>query len=383
MSNITALPTLYKRTSTGKVQVWTVKVDGDQYWTESGQQGGKLVVSKPRTAKAKNVGRSNETTPEQQALKEAQAKWDKKVDGAYFQDIDDIDDKPFQPTLAHPIEKHANKMEHKDVMLSPKLDGVRCYITKDGAFSRENNQFVTTKSIEKELEYFFDLYPDAILDGELYNHELKEDFNAIISLVKKTKNISKKDWKRIESLLQFHIFDIAGSFDKYDENSPYFARRNWLEDQIEENGRIKFVENKYSVTFSLDLEDEENTATKFFNQCIELGYEGIMVRHSGMSYERKRTHNLLKIKEFETEEFEIVDIIEGKGNRSGMFGKFVLKLPNGETFKANARGSYEYYKQIWDNQSEYIGKMATHRFMNYTPDGVPRGGAVIAIRDYE
>ena len=43
-------------------------------------------TAKPTICKGKNIGRSNETSPEQQAEAEAQAKWDKKRKDGYTQD---------------------------------------------------------------------------------------------------------------------------------------------------------------------------------------------------------------------------------------------------------------------------------------------------------
>ncbi len=391
---MTTLPTLYKRTSTGKIQQWTIYIDGDSYWVESGQTDGKLKVNKPTVAKPKNVGKSNETTPEEQALKEAQAKWDKKVERHYFEDIDDIDKVTFAVTLAKSSEKQADKLEGEPVALSPKLDGVRCYITKDGAFSRTDKRFITTKYIEEELAPIFEQDPNMVLDGELYNHDFKDNFNKIISLVRKTKesSITENNWKEIDQYLRFHIFDCIPEFqEKVDEDSeepvlnqlaPYWARMGHLESlQVFEGSmpHIRLVEQV--IIPEMDWEGEEFIDMR--DNAIAAGYEGVMVRNINMPYEMKRSYMLQKVKRFLTEEFAIVGVEEGEGNRSGMMGKFILELPDGETFSANARGGYEYYKEIWDNPDKYIGKQATHRFMNYTPDGVPRGGAVIAIRDYE
>ena len=80
--------------------------------------------------------------------------------------------------------------------IQPKLDGVRCLFTKDGAFSRAGNQFMNVEHIEKDLKPVFNKYPNLILDGELYNHGLKDDFNKIISLVKKKNQLMNKDMKQ-------------------------------------------------------------------------------------------------------------------------------------------------------------------------------------------
>ena len=83
------------------------------------------------------------------------------------------------------------------------------------------------------------------------------------------------------------------------------------------------------------------------------------------------------------DEFKIVDIEEGTGNRSGMFGCMILEYAGG-TFEANSRGNEDYYRNLLLNKEQYIGKMATVRFQNYTPEeGKPRFGVVTSIRDYE
>ena len=98
--------------------------------------------------------------------------------------------------------------ENHTYFIQPKLDGVRCIIRKDGAFSRNGKSFKNVEHILKELEPLFEYAPELILDGELYNHDLKEDFNQIISLVRKTKRITENDRERSRELIQFHNYDI-------------------------------------------------------------------------------------------------------------------------------------------------------------------------------
>lgn len=383
---MTNLPTLYKRTSTGKVQVWTIYIEGDSYWVESGQQGGKLKKNRPTIAEPKNVGKSNETTGPEQAMAEAQAKWDLKMRKDYFDDIKKIDTVEFKPTLAHSSEKHIKKLIGKTVMVSAKLDGVRCWVTKDGAFSRTGKKFVATKYIELALKPFFKDNPNVILDGELYNHSYKDDFNQIISLCRREKNFTKEHWDQIERDLEFHIFDFPVitelSFD-----APAW-KRYWdgqivmfMEDDApyKNHPLIKSV----NQVFLKNFDPENKEFQEVYSTYLKEGYEGAMVKDELSPYEMKRSYKLQKFKKFETEEFKIVAVVEGKGNRAGMFGYFVLELEDGRTFNANSRGNEEYYTEILQNKEDYVGKLATHRFMNYTPDGVPRGGAVIAIRDYE
>ena len=78
------------------------------------------------------------------------------------------------------------------------------------------------------------------------------------------------------------------------------------------------------------------------------------------------------------EEFEIVDIIEGDGNRSGMFGYAILRDKNGKTFRSSSRGNHEFYSRILKDKATLIGKSVTVRFQNYTPDEkIPRFPVIV------
>ena len=89
------LPTLYKQTTTGAVQTWQIIVDGNKYRTVSGQKDGKKVQNKWTVCEPKNVGKANATTGEEQAIKEAVAKHDKKLESGYHLNIENIEKKRF------------------------------------------------------------------------------------------------------------------------------------------------------------------------------------------------------------------------------------------------------------------------------------------------
>lgn len=364
--------TLYKRNTNGKVLQWNIIVDGNKYWAEYGQVGGKIQADTPTICEGKNIGRSNETSPDEQAKLEFESKYKKQIEiKGYCEDINKIDEIVFTPMLAHSYDKHGEKLPER-VIVSPKMDGVRCYITKDGAFSRNGKKWVATKFIEEGLAPVFEKYPNLILDGELYCHRYSQDFNKIVSLAKKTKHISDVDWDEIKLKLEYHVFDCMIT------TSPSLSYEL----------RMSFIKNLDLLKFGHNLvmvESVETTKTDFhehFQRYMECGYEGIMLRDPESAYECKRSYGLQKYKEFVDAEFKIVDIEEGVGNRSGMFGRMILEH-EGNTFEANSRGNQEYYTDLWKNKNKYIGKMATIRYQNLTPDGIPRFGVCITIRDYE
>ena len=193
----TTFPTLYKYDSRGLVQEWTIEVQGNKFWTVEGVKGGKLTKSEPTVCFGKNVGRANETTDKEQALKEAQSKFQKKLDKGYNEKLTKTK-KFFEPMLAQKYEKYSDLCFVNPTFIQPKLDGLRC-INSDGTMmSRNGKPFVTVDHLTQEV---------AILDGELYSHDYHDDFNKIVSLVKKTKP-TEDDIQECQSIIEFWAYDL-------------------------------------------------------------------------------------------------------------------------------------------------------------------------------
>jgi DNA ligase-1 len=365
------LPTLYSRTNTGAIQTWTVEVDGDSYRTIHGQLNGKLQATAWTVCIITNEGRANERTPLQQAIFEAEAMWTKKSETGYFQDMSDIDIKFYvEPMLAKKWEDRKDKIKFP-VYTQPKLDGLRAVITRNGAKSRNGKDWVTIPHILNALKPIFDKYPDLILDGELYNHELKHDFNKITSLVKKTKP-NDTDLEESAKVVQFHWYDTASA--KFN----FRQRKNWIK-TLKQDFNLPDCIQVVSTHRVDDLETLDNVYAAYLSK----GYEGQMVRLD-TPYEFKRSSNLLKRKEFQDEEYKILDIVEGVGNRAGLAGAMVFKNELDHDFNSNIKGDREYLKELLDNKDQYIGQLATVRYFNKTPDKlIPRFPFVYGIRNYE
>ena len=366
---------IFARDNKGKVREVTYEVEENRFRSVHGAQGDKFVTDEWTICEGKNIGRSNETTPEEQALLDATSKWEKKLkSGGYWEDIKDIDKVKFvEPMLAEKYLEHKDKIDWKTgVYVSPKMDGLRCIITKDGCFSRNGKIFVSFPHISTELTKVFQKYPELILDGEIYAHKFSDNFNKIISLAKKTKP-KPEDLIESEKHLQYWIFDTPFV------NGGYGKRYEWLCEMI-----IKFYpKNKYIKLCDHQFITDQEEIEPFLALCISRGFEGLMINLPDGEYENKRSKNLLKYKLFTDEEFEIVDMEEGIGNRSGMFGRAILKTKGGIVFEANSRGNEVYYIKLLKEKKNAVGKMATVRYQNLTPDGKPRFGVILAIRDYE
>lgn len=390
--------TLYKLDKRGSVIYWTIEHDGNSYWTTTGlHPDGKATTTKPTVCKGKNIGRANETTDAEQTELEVASKIKKQKDQGYSESIPSS--RRFDVSLAakYVDRKEKGKLDFPYVY-QPKLDGLRCYIGKeeDGnlhARSRNHKEYVSVPHILEDpvVTMLFDRWPELVLDGELYNHELKSNFNKIVSIVRKTKP-SDEDIAESARLIKFNCFDC------YFGNEPelkYMERNGMLIDAASEvdgeDSPLVFVSSA-GITSADNAENEfldteEQTEAKI-REYIELGYEGIMLKKD-VPYFFGRSSDLLKYKFFKDEEFKLVDIEEGKGNLKGVASIAWLEDKRGVKFKAGVTGTQEYARDLLRNKDKYIGKMATVKYQDLTPEGedgkggVPRFGKMTAIRDYE
>lgn len=364
------LPTLYKRTTTGAVQSWTIHVEGDHYWTVSGQVDGKKVTNSPVTCEAKNIGRSNETSPEEQAQLEARAKWKKKSEEGYTESPDNVDAvvaDVVKPMLAKEYGEHAKKIAFP-VYSQPKLDGLRCVITPNGAWSRNWKPFLTLAHLQEALASVFTAYPGVIsFDGEVYNHQFKDDFNTMVSLVKQGKPTAE-DLARAREMVEYHVYDVITS------ESLAFDSRWKLLTEIFKN--IKSPQIRLVQTSLVSTQEELDD---LMGAYLEDGYEGQMIRDRRAAYENKRTDKLLKRKEFVDAEWPVVGYKEGKGNRQGCV-ILRCKNHNGGEFDCSVKGSVDYTRRLWERREDLVGLMATIKYQRLTPDGVPKFLTCIKFR---
>jgi len=365
---------LYKRTKNQAIQTWQIFIDGDSFFTREGILGGKITQSKPTKCKAKSIGRVNETTPEQQAVKEAKSKIDKKLKHGYTEDIDEIDnvDMFYEPMLAKKYQ------DYKDVLKFPlkinfKLDGLRCVTNHIGGKTRNGEIYQSIPHITHALKCVFEFDKLALLDGELYNHEFHDDFSKIQSLATK-KKLSIPDIMRTAELLQYHIYDVP-RFGKYDETDKFSDRFFEFKDFYDKHPEIHHC-IKLVPAYTVNNFEEIDT---YLEKFLKDGYEGAIIRIDA-GYENKRSKNLLKYKKFIDEEFKILDILAGKGNKAGMAAKMTFRSASGNLFNSNIKGKHEWLKEVLKRKEELIGKMATVQYFNLTPDKqVPRFPYVVKI----
>ena len=357
------LPILYKKTKLDQIQQWQICFLENSYWTEEGIYNSKITKSLPIYCEGKNTGKKNETTPKQQAYKESLSKWKKRKENGYVENINDAKSGVpfFQPMLAQKYQDHKDELIYP-VFSQPKLDGMRCIVTKEGMFSRNGKKIISAPHIYESLEHLFKIDENLIFDGELYSDKFKNDFNKIISLAKKTKP-TDNDLEESKQLLEYHIYDFPSYI------APFGERFNSLPE----------INNESVIIVKTKMVMNQKELDKIYEEYLEAGYEGQIIRQHNRPYENERTSQLLKRKEFIDEEYIILDIEEGQGNRTGTAGYMIFETKEGKKFRSNIKGNFTYLKDILNKKESLIGKQATIKYFNLTPDGIPRFPYVIKI----
>jgi len=278
-----------------------------------------------------------------------------------------------KPMLAYPVS--AKPIDYsKPVFIQPKLDGVRCLIQCDNseitAYSRTGKEWKNIDHILFNLKPFFHFNPNIVLDGELYNHDFKDDFESIISMVRKTKP-TDEDRSISEKHVQFHCYDIVN------RKMKFSTRNEWLKANLQSNYCIEHVSTICNIT-------NQYQAHAYHDINLKAGYEGSIVRLD-TPYECKRSHSLRKFKDFSDAEANIVGYEEGKGKRTGTLGKFIMQDDDGNQFGCPP-GKGHNYKDLADmltNIHEYMGQRATFTYFERTKAGSYRHPLYKCIRNYE
>jgi ATP-dependent DNA ligase len=270
--------------------------------------------------------------------------------------------------LAYKVDKKPVDWSEK-VFIQPKLDGVRCIFTKDGAYSRTGKEFKNLAHVKHDLTDFFIKNPNTVLDGELYNHALKDDFEKIISLVRKQKP-TDQDARDAENLVQYHVYDTVA------EGPDYESRFNWLRNNLPIAASMTLIKNT--------VVESQDEAKMLHNVHLAQGYEGSMLRLN-KPYEQKRSYNLQKFKDFHDTEATIIGYVPGKGKRTGTIGKFIMRDDKGIEFGCPPGKGYNYkdLADILNNINDYIGKRATFTYFERTKANSYRHPLYKTLRNYE
>lgn len=364
-------PILYQKTSRGSTKQWQISVvelaDTVFLKAEFGLIGGKLQQALKEIV-GKNLGKKNETSPEQQAISVALSMCKKKFDEGYVENVENMQEGVRVPMLA----KEYLKNRHNVVFpcyTQPKIEGVRCTSPKEKEvtyLSRTNKKF-------NSLAYWKP-YHSRILnsgeefDGEIYNPDYT--FQELCSYIKNPVKLAEDKAK-----LFHYVYDMPMEEVPFEERYAELEKRIALLDSLVPTHPLELVQCDVANSHEEIMQNHEKYVTD--------GWEGTIIRNRlGLYKFNYRSSDLLKHKDFIDEEFEIIDVIEGEGRDRGT-GIFICRTKVGKLFKARPKGSIELRKWYLLHRLELIGKMLTVRFQRWTDAGIPYLPIGITIRDYE
>lgn len=389
------LPPLYRSTDAGKTTQWRCWAEGYEdggaaLCTEFGQVGGKLRTTHRDVDK---VGRHD--TLFQKARHDAIKKHDdKQSKEGYVLEMggDDADEAgpktkkckidagtaPVLPMLAKVAEFRDEMVKGLvwPCFVQPKIDGFRCVAQicpKDGPalFSRNNIRYIGFPSIHDLLAGV--ALPDSgfgsgafYLDGEFYIDGM--EFNALSGLIKRGQHHRDYDLPALE----FRVFDC---FDLDHMGTPFSERiafaQNLLKGLPE---RVNALETHVSNSIAESMD--------FMTQFLEAGHEGLMFRGTDSPYVlRKRSSHLLKLKEFEEDDFSIVGYSEAGGADAGSVVWECETHDGKKQFSARPMGTLEHRKQLFQEGDKHVGRLLTVKYQNLSKDNVPRFPVGKEIRD--
>jgi DNA ligase-1 len=229
-----------------------------------------------------------------------------------------------------------------------KLDGVRCIARASGLFTRTGNFITGVPHVREQLKSFFQANPDAILDGELYHHSLRNDFEAIVRKVRDP----KPDFSCRTPPIQYHVYDMPSDLN-------FSLRSRMLSARLEPGDAIILVKTRV-VSSEADYD-------RLHSRWLNLGYEGSMWR-ADVPYQQGRSSALQKRKAQKDREFVCLAIEPGTAAFADKAKRVLCALPDGRTFRANVGATHARARELLNERHNVV----TVRFQDFTSSGIPR-----------
>ena len=348
---------LFKYDSKGKVREWSVRTEGDTVIVSHGLEDGKI-QEKPTVSKAKNIGKSNETTPAEQAILEAQSKWNFQVDREDYHEDIEKSGLQLRPMLARDYLKVPHQVDFSRTVAQPKLDGLR--LTAGNRWiDKQNHEMMSRKGDTYKVPHLMESSQTLLdivnlncdnqcqaLDGEVYIHGMQ---------LQKITSLARKYRPGETEKLEYHIFDLIIP------DMSFTDRHEILRESLKGLGNKNFVLVPYHEITS----DEEMKIRH--GQYVLQGYEGLMIRHSnGLYGYATRSSDLFKYKHFFDDEFKIIDVWEDNNGNAML----QVILDNGLECGVTPKRTHEVRKEMLNQKDELIGKWITVKYQGFTEDKI-------------
>lgn len=274
--------------------------------------------------------------------------------------------------LCYPFEEKRLEKWSPPYLVQPKLDGERCraILSAEGVqlLSSEENEFVSVPLVVSALRrLFLQINKPVELDGELYSHGYS--FEQIHSIVSRTRNLHED-----HGAISLHVFDLV-----YEELPQWERLRLLMEMEPFFKGRVTLVPFKVAETLEQIL--------RIYDEYLEEGYEGIVVRHFDSTYVRRRSTFLMKFKPKKSDSYRIVDVkqmIDKDGKPKEMLGALICSGDDGTEFSVGSGMTDVFRMRNWpmENALQLVGKQAVVQYQHITPGrGVPRFPVLVSVEE--
>jgi ATP-dependent DNA ligase len=371
---------LFSNDKRGKPKQWNISVvnmgEYSNIITIYGGVNYRKIETTLQISQGKNLGKSNATTHFEQAIKDAQSKWNKKRDLEGYKTKSDFEPNlqtpstststPKLPMLAQDFKKQKNKVVYP-CYVQPKLDGLRNLYntTTNQNTTRQGKEYSIIEQSGKLYKELLSLPKGLILDGELYTDKM--NFEAL-GVLRKTKTLTNIELDNLQKI-EYHVYDII-------DTTLTFEQRNNLIKELHLENYEKIV---YVPTFTVSSEKQiQDYHIKF----LEQGFEGTMIRNKNSFYTiKQRSSDLLKYKDFQDAEFEIIDFTFEKdtsGDDKNLI-VWIIKVSesreNDQYIKCKVRpmGTKEERKELYvkceKDFNQFKGRKLWVKFFSRTADG--------------
>lgn len=350
---------LYGKDKKDGYKVWSIAVEGNKITISHGKMDGKQQTQE-YSCSSRNLGKANETSPEQQAILEAESRYKKQLDKGYRPTLDELEDLPLMAMLAVDYHKKAHLLQFP-CLASVKLDGNRCLAIRHKDHVELRTRGGKSMDIPHIQEVLLEaMHEGEVLDGEIYKHSYF--LEEIVSAIRTPTNPLHEE-------LEFWAFDVVV------EDVPFKERYVLL--------RNMFSESRFSHTcLRLVTHDEiydEESMKRFHKLAVENKFEGIMCRNMNGVYESgKRSNHLHKYKEMIDGEFKIIGVEKDRNDNAVLVClDDTSGLPFGVTF-----GDFTQRKHQLEYPKEYVGKWLTVAYQTrYKDSGLLQFPVGKAIRE--
>lgn len=327
--------------------------------------------------------------------------------------------KSFSPILAPNEEIKLSEISYP-LLASYKLDGCRLLI-RDGKYLTRSLKDLPNKQLREKFEALRKFTEDKgyTLDGEVYapgipfqfivSCFMTEDFNTKEAEKKWAKLCEEEDFdlsrQEVFNQLKFHCFD---TLDEGMIDDLYFEARVEVVQKLAEDFKTVLTPDLFVAVKNIVVNNEDETQ-KYFEQAVETGLEGLILRNPRGFYKYGRCTikeaNVYKLKPWVTEDAKIVGILqatevnEDAEKKINELGRSVTSKKQGDRHtieKAQAfivdfhgenltvplKMTDEKKKYVWNNQAEYLGKYVEFKYMKIgmKKDGLPRIPKFIRMR---